>query len=273
MKGLLLCGVLLLAGASLAPVSAQSGAGSPEAVIRAIVTAMYANDVASYEKLTLPDPRRSRLTSGGRVNEDGLRTLKEDPGSLQIKVKRTFLFQGKPVKADGRGNYPVGTTVLYLAAHRGGPMVVPLVRRDEGWRADVRWWLAMTDLMSANMPKRGTADYAARALAGALVSLDRQSAIKLVMPNSDLTMLFDGAPRQREPSGVLEASVAEMPLVRIGPGEFYPMPSGRIVEGTNKEDEQVLVGLFGPTEIAFVVHLVKGEWRVEAEPYYVLLLG
>ena len=46
-----------------------------------------------------------------------------------------------------------------------------------------------------------------------------------------------------------------------------------IVEGTNKDDEQVLVGLFGPTEIPFVVHNVKGEWRVEAEPYYMLLLG
>jgi hypothetical protein len=36
---------------------------------------MYANDVASYNKLTLPNPLRSRLTSGGRVNENGLREL------------------------------------------------------------------------------------------------------------------------------------------------------------------------------------------------------
>ena len=273
MKPFLICGALLLGGASLAPLAAQSGSNSPESLIRALVTSMYANDVATYEKLTLPDPRRARLTAGGRVNEEALRELKEDPGSLQIKMKRPYLFQGKPVKPDARGNYPVGTTVLFRAAHRGGPMTVPLVRRDEGWRVDVRWWVAMIDLMSGAMPKRGTADYAARALAGALVTLDRQSAIKLVMPGSDLAMLFDGAPRQREPSGVLEASVAEMPLVRIGPGEFYPMPSGRIVEGTNKDDEQVLVGLFGPTEIPFVVHNVKGEWRVEAEPYYMLLLG
>ena len=272
MKPLLICGALLLGGASLVPLAAQSGSNSPESLIRALVTSMYANDVAAYEKITLPDPRRARLTAGGRVNEDALRTLKDDPGSLQIKVKRPYLFQGKPVKADARGNYPVGTTVLFLAAHRGGPMMVPLCGA-RSWRVYLRWWLAMTDLMSGAMPKRGTADYAARALAGSLVTLDRQSAIKLVMPGSDLTMLFDGAPRQREPSGVLEASVAEMPLVRIGPGEFYPMPSGRIVEGTNKDDDQVLVGLFGPTEIPFVVHNVKGEWRVEAEPYYMLLLG
>jgi hypothetical protein len=46
-----------------------------------------------------------------------------------------------------------------------------------------------------------------------------------------LDLLWTDAPRYREPSGVLEASVIEMPLVEIGAGEFVEMPSGRVVEG------------------------------------------
>src|SRR6476659_2386802 len=51
------------------PLSAQRGGrDDPGPVIRSLVQAMYANDVEAYNKLTLPHPLRSRLTSGGRVN-------------------------------------------------------------------------------------------------------------------------------------------------------------------------------------------------------------
>ena len=62
-----------------------------------------------------------------------------------------------------------------------------------------------------------------------------------------------------------------MPLVEIGPGEFVEMPSGRVVEGAAADDRKVLIGLFGPTEMGFVVRKAGTEWRVEAEPYFLLL--
>jgi hypothetical protein len=110
---------------------------APEAVVRALVTAIYKGDIVAYNAVTLPDPRRSVLTANARVNEEKLRELTEHPQGLQIKISRPYLYKGNPAKPDRSGAYPVGTTVLFMAAHSGGPMMVPLVRKPEGWRVDV----------------------------------------------------------------------------------------------------------------------------------------
>jgi hypothetical protein len=62
--------------------------------------------------------------------------------------------------------------------------------------------------------------------------------------------------------------VGEMAVVEIGPGEFVKMPSGAIVEGVNDPARKVLVGLYGPNELPFVVRKVGAEWRVGVEPYF-----
>jgi hypothetical protein len=87
-----------------------------------------------------------------------------------------------------------------------------------------------------------------------------------------MNVLFAGAPSQREPSGVLDATVFEMPLVEIEPGEFARTPSGQIVEGVRAPDRKVFVGQFGPVEMPFVLRRVGSAWRVEGEPYFSLML-
>jgi hypothetical protein len=62
-----------------------------------------------------------------------------------------------------------------------------------------------------------------------------------VAPRSDMNLLFEGAPRQRAPSGVLDATVFEMPLVEIEPDEFAPTPTGKMVEGVRAPDRKVFV--------------------------------
>jgi hypothetical protein len=62
-----------------------------------------------------------------------------------------------------------------------------------------------------------------------------------------------------------------MPIVEIGPGEFCEMPSGRVIEGSRRDDMKVLVGLMGSIEIPFIVRRVGAEWRVEPEPYLPLI--
>ena len=247
-------------------------AETPEQVIRSLVIAMYSNDIATYNKLTIPHPLRSRLTQGGRVNEQKLNELKEYPGGLQIIRKREPMFRGENAKVDGKGEYPVGTTALYVVAHGGGPMVVPLVRRAEGWKVDPRWWIAGMQLMSGQAPAPDSPDFAIRSLLAAMLQLDRTEAARFVVADANMDLLFDGAPRQREPSGVLDATVFEMPLVEIEPGEFARTPSGRIVEGTKAADRKVIVGLFGPIEIPFVVRRVGEGWRVEPEPFFSLMI-
>ena len=85
-------------------------------------------------------------------------------------------------------------------------------------------------------------------------------------------MLFSDAPRSREPSGQLDALAHEMPLVHLRPGEFFPLPSGRVVEGSSAADVVVLLGQYGPVEIPFVVRRMSGAWRVDPEPYFRLIL-
>jgi hypothetical protein len=263
--------VLLVACAAL-PVQAQRGGrDDPGPVIRGLVQAMYGNDVAAYNKLTIPHPLRSRLTSGGRVNENGLRELKEDPGGLQIKQQRPFEFQGKEAKLAGNGQYPVGTTAHYVVAHHGGPMVMGLVRQADGWKVDLRWWIAMTDLMSGKEPAKGSPEFAIKSLLMSMLQLDRREAVRYITDTKAMDLLFDGAPRQREPSGVMEASVAEMPIVELAPGEFTPLPIGGVVEGVQAPDKKVLVGWFGPIELPFVAHRAGSEWKIDAMPYFALM--
>jgi len=257
--------VALTAAVLTAPsLTAQTTKDGPEPVMLALVKAIYANDAAAYNAVTVPDPRRARLTSGGRVNESKLRDLTEDPGSLQMRKNRPFLYQGQEAALDANGRYPIGTTALYTLAHGGSPMVARLVRQADGWKVDLRWWLAMIDLQSAP-PKSGTPEYAARALSASVIAMDRKTAAKYATPGADLDLLFLGA--QREPSGVLDALAMEMPIVELGPGEFFPMRD-RIAEGSAAPDVKLLLGLFGVVEIPYVVRKVGGEWRVEPQPYF-----
>lgn len=266
--------VMMIAGVGSAstPAAAAAAKDDPEVTIRALVKAIYANDVAAYEQVTLPDPRRERLVRGGSVNQEKLRQLKEDPEGLQIARKQPFLHRGAPVEPDASGAYPVGTTVRYMVAHYGNPMMVTLVRKPEGWKVDLRWWLAMLDLASGDEPKPDSPEFTVRSLTAALIALDRQKAAQFVAPPVNLDALFAGAPTQREPSGVLDAVVYEMGLVEIGPGEFSTLPSGHVVEGGGSADRKVLVGLFGPIEVPYVLRRVGSSWKVVAEPYFLLLM-
>lgn len=263
---------ILLTVAASHPVSAAAPGDAPEGVIRAFFMAMYAGDAPAVERLTLPDPRRATFIARAPRYDDRLRELREDPDALQIRVARPFALKGRPVQPDAAGIYPAGTTVRYAVTHRIGPIAISLVNGDAGWRVDLRWLLAMMELERAESgPKQGTPDYAARALTAALLKLDRAEAAKHVAPGGDPDLLFAGAPSRREPSGHRDAMVLEMPLVEIGPGEFTTMPTNRVVEGSSSTDRKVLVGLFGSVELPFVLRRVGADWKVETEPYFLLL--
>src|SRR5689334_24340275 len=255
---------------ALSASAALAQGDSPEAVIRACVHAMYANDVTTYETLTLPAPGRERLEKGGAVNTEAKEELEHNPEVVQLRMTRPYQFKGREVSRDASGEYPVGTTVRFSASYRSS-MVVSLVRTPAGWRIDLRWWLAMLDMVSAPPPDPDSADYVARALIASLINLDRQGAKEFVTPDANLDVLFASAPPEPEPSDQLVLLIGEMPLVEIGPGEFCEMPSGRVVEGVRRDDMKVLVGLYGPVEMPFVIQRIGTRWRVQAEPYFLLI--
>lgn len=250
---------------------AQRRPGGPEAVIQRLIVAIYGNDIATYNAVTVEHPLRSRLTSGGRVNADRLARLKEDPDSLQIREIRPLMLAGKPMRADARGAAPDGTTGLYMVAHEGSPMIVPMVRQAGAWKVDIRWWIAMSEMATAKPSAADSPDRVIRSMLAAMLRLDRQRAARYLSDGRNLDLLFAGAPSYREPSGVLDATVEEMPLVEIGAGEIYPTPTNRMIEGGSTPDRRAYVGLFGPVEMPFVVRRISNAWRVDAEPYFVLM--
>jgi len=241
----------------------------PVPVIRALVLAMYSGDVPSFEKLTMPHPQRSRLTAGARSSPDKLRQLKEYPEGLQVRKMRPLMAQGKPVEAGPDGRLPLGTTGLYVVSHGGSPMTMRVVKQNDGWKVDLRWWIAMTEI--GREPPPDSPDRAIKSLLMAMLANDRGRAATFITDGRTLDYLFLGAPRQREPSGVLEASVMEMPLVEVGAGDLFALADDRVVEGGSTPDRKLIVGLFGPVEIPFVVRRIGSEWKVQAEPYFAFM--
>jgi len=265
-------GLALMASAAVAR-GAQDGPPTPvERAVRQFVRALALHDAQAFSSATLPHPRSTRLLNREPLSADQQAEAERRLESLQVRVGEEFSLRGQPVRPEASGDYPVGTVAHAIAAGQGGPTPLTLVRKEDGWKVDLRWIVAMIDLSEATgPPAEGTPDYAIKRMLLALLALDRDEVREVAVPGANLDVLFAGAPRQREPSGVLEASAMEMPLVEAAPGEFYRLPSGRIVEGTSAPDAKVVVGLFGPVEMPFALHRVGGAWRVEAEPYYVLI--
>jgi hypothetical protein len=238
----------------------------PVPVIRALVLAMYSGDVPSFEKLTIPHPQRSRLTAGARSSPEKLQQLKEYPEGLQVRKTRPLMAQGKPVEPGRDGRLPLGTTGVYVVSHGGGPMSMRVIKQNDGWKIDLRWWLAMTEM--GREPPPDSPDRVIKPLLMAMLEGDREKAATFITDRRTLDYLFLGAPRQREPSGVLEGNVMEMPLVEVSTGDFFALVNDRVVEGGTTADRKLVVGMFGPVEIPFEMKRLGTDWKVQAEPYF-----
>ena len=255
----------------LSVVAARAAAASPERAVREFIRALAMHDTQAFSQAIRPDPRASRFINPQPLTSEGQVEAARRLETLQVSRRDDVLLRGKPVDVDAQGDYPVGSVGRFIASGNGGPAVVTLVREPDRWKVDLRWWLAMLDMANGQTPAAGSPEHAVRSLTLALIALDRNEALRFVTPGAEMNVLFAGAPSVREPSGVLEATAMEMPLVKVGPGEFYRMPSGRVVEGTTAVDRKVIVGQFGPVEMPFVLRPVGGVWRVEAEPYFLLI--
>ena len=254
------------------PATLTSGATlGPEHAVRDFIRALAMHDTQAFSRAVRPDPRASRFINPEPLTPEGHAEAARRLETLQVRRSDRVLLRGEPVESDARGDYPVGSVARFIASGNGGPALVTVVREPDGWKVDLRWWLAMLDMADARPPAAGSPEHAVRSLTLALIALNRDEASRFVAPGAEMSVLFAGAPTVREPSGVLEASAMEMPLVEVGAGEFYRLPSGRIVEGSTSGDRKVIVGQFGPVEMPFVLRRVGGTWRVEAEPYFALI--
>ncbi len=245
---------------------------SPEAVAREYMSAVYSNDRAAFDKTILPTPNASALLGHEQLSFSDLNAVAREAAAMEFEVVHPFTLRGKPAAPDRDGHYPAGTQIRYMTGFRGTPLIVTMVQTAAGWKVDPRWWLAMREQGPDPAPKRGTPDFAIKALLTAVVTNSREHVAQFIVPGSNAHILFVDAPAQPDPSDQIVALAIEMPLVEILPGELYAMPSGEIVEGFTKGGKQkLLVGLYGSIEIPFIVRRVENEWRVVPQPYFKLL--
>jgi hypothetical protein len=243
------------------------GPDSPEPVIRAFYRALLSGDAAAFHKVVVVDPLADKFLPLDAPSPETTHEIAMESMDFSMRQTQPFRARGKEVVVDATGHYPVGTTSRYLANFPRSLTVVTVVRKADGWKVDLRWWEALVT-MTEDGPPPGSAEYAVKMLTAALVMLRRDEAKKVIVPDGNLELLFAGAPSAPEPSDQMISLVGEMPLVEIGPGEFVQMPSGTVVEGVADAETKVLVGLYGPHELPFVVHKVGAEWRVAVEPYF-----
>jgi hypothetical protein len=184
-----------------------------------------------------------------QYSAEELKKIAAEASTLRLDRVGEFRSDGRPVTADVNGPCPDGTTVRYVTDWHGTPMVVTLVKRGGHWLVDLRWWLAMAELAESPEPRRGTREFAIKALLTTVLTGNRDEAKQFISPGGDVALLFRGAPAEPEPSDHLVSLALEMPLVEVGPGEFYSLPSGKVVEGTRTRPTRVFVGQFGPIEL------------------------
>ena len=272
MKLLITLVVVALALVGMAHAAPPVDQNNPESVIREFLRALYTRDKASFDKVIVPHPDAGRLLGQGRVSPSERKRIEGEVARLKLELSQEFRYRGENVRRAAPREYPVGTIARYETQFQGMLMIVTVVKRSEGWKVDLRWWLAMLELARTEEFEQGSPEYAIKALLLSMLANNREDAQRFVVPGADLDFLFRNAPRQPEPSGHLSALALEMPLVEVGPGEYYRLLTGEIMEGSSTPEEtKLLVGLFGPFELPFIVRKVEDEWRVVPQPFFMVM--
>lgn len=259
--------LLLLTTAALPAASLNSD--DPEAVAKAFLRAAYAHDAAQFNSLSFPRSGSSVLLSTEPVAKERLAEIETGIESLRFKQRQPFRQHGKIIAAGPDGAFPDGTTTRYETAFEGDLTLISLVRKEGRWLVDVRWWLKLREMSLRDEKTRpDEKELLIKRFLLKLLALNRPAVSESLVPGADINLVFEGAPRVPEPSDVLTSLAIEMPLVEAEADEVYPLLSGKLVKKSASGDETVMVGLFGPFEMVFLLQRVKNEWRIAPEPYY-----
>jgi len=253
---------LALSGFS-APVS-----DDPEAVVRTFLRAAKSHDVAQFNAMVFPKGAGAVLISSESVSRERRKEIETETSSLKLRQVQPFRRNGVPVSRGPGGEYPEGTTTRYLTLE-GDSTVVTLVKKEGRWLVDVRWWWKLREMALRDEKTRlDEKELAIKKFLLNLLRLDRRAVINGLVPGAKADIAFEGAPQVPEPSDVLPSLAVEMPLVEADPDEVYPLLSGKLVKRSADGYETVMIGLFGPFEMVFLLRRVEKEWRIVPEPYY-----
>ena len=253
-----------------APVLGQTGAaGEPEQAARDFLYNLYANDAAAVRRSTLPGEDSGVLIGPQTFTRSELDKLKTYIDRLPLNVGAPPSLDGKPLPGSA-APFPVGTKVVYLTQFRGVSFVVPMQRTEDGWKVDVRFWLAMRKQRDVR-PQRTDPEIAAKSF------LCHVLANKPDALNQFTAQPIDGeeyTAANNLPLGDLDQILSlcvEMPVVRARTGERVVLPSGDVVVGDSETDSLVMIGLMGSVEVPFLLKRVDDVWKVVPQKYFEML--
>jgi hypothetical protein len=277
MIGILACAVCLSPEAKPAAFrwplqSKKEDASRPaiEQLIKALLHALVSGDSAEYQKQILPEPGSDELIVTKHLTARQLEDLRRDVEAIRLRQVSPFVIDGREVGAAPDSGYPVGTRAIYSTAFRGSAIAIPVVYTGSGWKADVRYSLAMKKEVEGGL-KETDPEAAAKAFLYYILAKQPQ---KLQRLSTSAINPEEYTAANNLPGGDLDQILSlciEMPIVRARVGESFKMPSGEILRAGNQTDTLILVGLLGTVEVAFQVKQVGGEWKVVPQKYFEML--
>ena len=258
--------VLVCAGRAIGQPSA---AGEAEQAAREFLYALYANDAPAVQRSILPGEDSTVLIGPQTFTQGELEKLKTYISRLPLNVGAPPSLDGKLLPSSA-APFPLGTKIVYHTQFRGVGFVVPLQRTENGWKVDVRFWLAMRKQRDVR-PQKTDPEIAAKSFLCHLLA-NKPDAL-----NQFTAQRIDGeeyTAANNLPAGDLDQILSlcvEMPIVRARAGERVVLPSGELIVADGGADSLVLIGLMGPVEVPFLLRRVDDVWKVVPQKYFEML--
>lgn len=241
----------------------------PREAARVFLYALYANDSAAFRRAIVPEPGSEVMLGADRISPAGLTRLRAEVAAVRLSTGAPLAYEGAPARPNADGTYPIGTRGTLVTGFRGTPMVVPVVRTDDGWKVDVRFWLAMIR-EARSQPDESSPELRAKAFLCYSLANQPEELAPLSATPIDARALMKGYDLRAGDLDQVLSLCGEMPVVRARPGETVRVGAS-LVTARDGGDTLVLIGLMGQVEVPFLLRRVSGEWKVAPQPYFQML--
>ncbi len=206
------------------------------AVIKACLLAIFRGDLAALQRVSLPHPDLAQIVAG-----------RTPPPGIEDEVENVQLH----LMNDGQQRAIVHT---YFRS-----MIMPtaLARTPDGWRVDMRYFLAAGGPPTPAMQ-------AARMFMYAVVTADLELLVQVAQPHADLGQLIGPRPPSGE-FGQLQHVCEEMPVIELRAGETFDSlgDSRTVSEAETTGDRRVVMGIFSGAEVPFLARQAGDRWVID----------
>ena len=250
-------------------ISQPTAVGETEQAARDFLYHLYANDAAAVERSILPGDDSAALIGPQTFTQAELDKLKTYISRLPLHVGAPPSLDGKALPSSG-APFPIGTKIVYLTQFRGVAFAVPLQRTENGWKVDLRFWLAMRKQRDVR-PQKTDPEIAAKSFLCNLLAKEPDALNQFTsqrINGEEYTAANNLRPGDLDQ--ILSLCV-EMPIVRARAGERVALPSGEVIAADVESDSLVLIGLMGPVEVPFLLRRVDDVWKVVPQKYFEML--